>query len=719
MNIAATLQLAANHVEAGRFGEAERLYRQVLASVPEEPNALYGLGFVALMAKAYDDAARLLSATVKRAPRAGHAWLHLGDAHRYAGRLKDAIRAYEKAARLLPGDPLVHNNLGAARQESEDYQDAVFAYRRAVSLAPGDPQYLANLGAALQKLGQNAEALACCERALAVAPDYVPALLNLGNVLISEGRYEEACAPFRRAIALQPELQGPRDNLAVALARAGEMDEAAAVLEASLAHAPTPLTYKELVEALIKLERSTEAERRAREGMARFPDTPRLVVSLGEALTAQGRTEEGIAAYRRAQSLGNGEFVAASSIAFLFNAIPSARDAQRAATIAAGEALAAKPVRPGPLRPRQPEKRLRVGYVSPDFRGHSVAHFFMALIAHHDRTQVEVVCYHAAFQRDAMTERIQAAADQWVDIAQMEAEPAARRIQGDRIDILVDLAGHTGGNRLDIFARRPAPIQITYLGYPNSTGLATMDYRITDALADPEGMTDADYTETLLRLPRVFLAFSSPQDAPPVERGPVTRGEPFTFGSFNAIHKLSDFVLELWARVLEAVPDSRLLLKTLAFADAGVADRIRGKLESLGVAPERITLLGFEKERSHHLAIYHRVDVALDTFPYHGTTTTCEAMYMGVPVITLAGDTHASRVGVSLLNAVGLPELVADSPEAFVHAARRLATDRQALDALRQDLRQRLSNSPLMDGAGLARAIESVYRQVWRQACAN
>lgn len=719
MDIAATLKLAAGHMQAGQYSEAERLYRMILSVIPDEPNALYGLGFTALVRGACEEAIRFLSAAVRRLPRSGHAFLHLGDAYRYTGKLDDAMRAYKKAAKLLPGDPTVHNNLGAALQQGADYQGAVFSFRRAVNLAPEDPQFLTNLGAALHKLGQNEEAIISLKRALSLAPDHVPGLLNLGNVLMVEGKYSEACASIKRALTLQPDSRIVRDSLGAALLRAGRAEEAVACLEQDLTEAPTPLTYQELVKALMQLQRLTEAERHAREGAERFPGEHVVFGNLGDVLQQQGRLEESIAVHRHGQALSKGAVLPGGGIAFLLNALPCSHDEQKAATLAAASALEAKPIRPGPLRPRHPEKRLRIGYVSPDFRAHSVAYFFLNLIAHHDRSRVEVVCYHASFQRDAMTDQIRARADRWVDIAALDADSAARRIQSDRIDILVDLAGHTGGNRLDVFARRPAPLQVTYLGYPNSTGLTTMDYRITDTLADPVGLADDDYTETLIRLPRIFLAFSAPPGAPEVAEPPSSRGQALTFGSFNAIHKLSDVVLELWAKVLHALPDSRLLLKTSAFADDGVMARIRAKLESLGIAPGRLTLLGYEKERSHHLAIYERVDIALDSFPYGGTTTTCEAMYMGVPVITLAGDTHASRVGVSLMNAVGLPELVADKPQAFVEIAKRLADDRQGLADLRRSLRQRMEDSPLMDGAGLARAIETAYREIWRKACVS
>ncbi len=719
MDIASLLNLAGAHVQAGRYSQAEQLYRQILAANPDEPNALYGLGFVALMAKAYDDAARLIGAAVRKLPRAGQWYLTLGDALRYAGKLKDAVSAYEKAAKLMPEDSMAHNNLGAAYQESGDFKRAVAAFHRAVRLAPRDPQYLANIGAALLKLERNDEAKEYLERALAIAPDWGPALLNLGNVFLATGDFQAAVPLFRRAVATLPDLQEPRDNLAVALARNGKREEALDTLVESLAHRPTHLTYKELVDCLIKLHRPTEAETRAREGLDRFPGQVQVHTALGEALSHEGRVEEAIACYREGQRLAQDDSLLAAGIAFLLNAIPTDPTAQRAAAEAAARALAAKPVRPGPLPPRHPEKRLRIGYVSPDFRRHSVAYFFQGLLAHHDRGQVEVVCYTSNVARDEMTDRIQALADKWVDISLLTDDEAAQRIQRDGIDILVDLAGYTTGNRLGVFARRPAPIQMTYLGYPNSTGLPAIHYRITDALADAEGLTDPWYTEKLLRLPRVFLAYTAPEDAPALEPPPVARGEPLTFGSFNAIHKLSETTLDLWAGVLQRVPGSRLLLKTAEFSDEGVKERYRRLLAARGIGPERLILLGYEKERSGHLATYHRVDIALDTFPYHGTTTTCEALYMGVPVVTLVGNTHASRVGLSLLSAVGLEYLAAATPEAYAEAAAHLAGNLGELSTLRQSLRQRMSASLLMDGPTLARAIEAAYRQAWRDACAR
>ncbi len=716
MDIPSTLTLAGNHVEAGRFGEAEKLYRQILTLKPEEPNALYGLGCVALMAQAYDDAVRLLNAAVKKVPRAGHWHLTLGDALRYAGKLPEALRAYEKAAKLLPNDATVYNNLGAAYQETGDHKRALQAFRRTVDLAPHDPQYLTNLGAALQKLERNAEALACFEKALAAEPNWGPAWMNKGTVLLAEGRFEEAVPALEQAGALMPDLQEPRDNLAVALGRCGRREEAIALLEENLKRNPTPLTYQTLTRALSMEYRPPEAEKRAREGINRFPDKTALYVSLALTLTEQGRVQEGLAAYADAEGVAQEARDSSGGIAFYLNAVSVPPSEQRATAEATGRALTAKPIRPGPLPPRNPERRLRIGYLSPDFRKHSVAYFLQGLLAAHDRQQVEIFCYVANTTRDAMTERLSALADEWRDIIPLSDDEAARRIVQDKIDILVDLAGYTTGHRLGVLARRPAPVQITYLGYPSTTGLSAIDYRFTDTIADPPGLTDAWYTELLLRLPRVFLAYTPPE-APEVNMLPSLRGQALTFGSFNVIHKLSDQTLDMWAQLLATVPDSRLLLKTGSFSDVGVRDRFHRLFAERGISSERLDLRGFEKETQGHLAVYHDVDIALDTFPYNGTTTTCEALYMGVPVVTLAGETHAARVGASLLHALGLEHLVAASPDAFVETAKRLAANPAELATLRQSLRQRMADSPLMDSVGLARVIEAAYRQSWQEAC--
>ena len=327
-------------------------------------------------------------------------------------------------------------------------------------------------------------------------------------------------------------------------------------------------------------------------------------------------------------------------------------------------------------------------------------------------------CYANLPRPDPVTARLQRLVPHWRDIYKAPDAQVADRIRQDGIDILVDLAGHTAHNRLLLFARKPAPVQATWLGYPDTTGLKAMDHRLTDAHADPPGTTEHLHTEQLIRLPDCAWCFRPSEHAPPVSEPPMPRAGHITFGCFNALPKINAPLLRLWSEILLGVPGSRLLLKNAAVRDPSVQQRMRTVLEEAGVAPGRIELAGHIPEPAGHLASYGRVDIALDTFPYHGTTTTCEALWMGVPVVTLAGKTHASRVGVSLLANVGLPDLVARDPGEYVRIAAALGTDAHRLAEFRASLRERMAASPLMDATRFARNVEQAYREMWRAWCA-
>jgi predicted O-linked N-acetylglucosamine transferase (SPINDLY family) len=290
-------------------------------------------------------------------------------------------------------------------------------------------------------------------------------------------------------------------------------------------------------------------------------------------------------------------------------------------------------------------------------------------------------------------------------------------VRQDNIDILVDLSGHTGTNRLPVFARKPAPVQVTYLGYPNTTGLSTIDYRLTDAWADPPGKTERWHTETLIRLPHGFLCYRPPNATPAVAPPPVQANGHITFGSFNSLVKTTPAVVACWAHILQQVPDARLVIKNKSFRDPSVCARYQGLFAEHGIAPERLELVGWIDNLNNHLELYHRLDIALDPFPYNGTTTTCEALWMGVPVITLAGHTHAGRVGVSLLSRLDLTDLIAGDPDDYTQRAVRLAQDRATLARLRPRLRPRLQASSLCDGPAFARDVEAAYREMWRGWC--
>ena len=363
----------------------------------------------------------------------------------------------------------------------------------------------------------------------------------------------------------------------------------------------------------------------------------------------------------------------------------------------------------------EPERRLRIGYVSPNLSRHSVGYFIEPVLRAHDRDRFEVFCYYNHALADDATARMREAAHGWREIADANDDTVARMVRDDRIDILVDLAGHSKGNRLGAFARRPAPVQMTWLGYPDTTGLAAVDYRITDDQADPAPAAASRHTEMLLRIDDCFLCYAPPSDAPAVQ--PRGAGAALTFSSFNNLAKLNAETLELWGRILAGAPGSRLMLKSPALNFPDTVDRLLDSLDRAGIEAARVELRGWIGDRRHHLELYNEIDIALDTFPYNGTTTTCEALWMGVPVITRAGEVHMSRVGASLLHCAGLDQFVAHDAAAYVRLAGELARDAAARAALRAELRTRLRASPLLDHAGFTQKLEAQYRRAWRQSC--
>jgi predicted O-linked N-acetylglucosamine transferase (SPINDLY family) len=348
-----------------------------------------------------------------------------------------------------------------------------------------------------------------------------------------------------------------------------------------------------------------------------------------------------------------------------------------------------------------------------------VSYFFAPVLESHDRERFEIFCYADVAQPDAVTERLQQASDGWLRVTGLRPDAVARRIREDRIDILVDLAGHTGDNPLMVLAHRPAPVQVSWLGYPNTTGMRAVDYRLADAVVEPPGLADELSTETVVRLPHGFHCYEPPPGAPAAAPLPAPRQGHVTFGSFNDLKKTQPAVIRAWAEILNRVPGSRLLLKCSSFVDATTRDRYAKSFAEAGADPERVRMVPRVASTEEHLGLYGKIDIGLDPFPYNGTTTTCEALWMGVPVVTLRGDRHAGRVGASLLGRVGLGDWIADTKEGYVALAVSWASRRDELAALRRELRERVARSPLRDARGLTRAIEDAYRTMWRDARAR
>lgn len=525
-------------------------------------------------------------------------------------------------------------------------------------------------------------------------------------------KVEKSC---REIIRLNPASHDAHFHLGSALLFQHRPDEAREVFEAALRLSPSHgLTHFNLGVLSKSLDDAFEHFTRASE---LNPAHVEAVCGVGAALLSFGRTEEAIATLQRALQLRPADHKTRSSLLFALNYRQAddgpgiRREHDRwglCHTLNTTFSHANMP---------QPGRRLRVGYVSPDLYTHSVAFFFEPLLANHDPDAVETFCYSDVAKPDATTERLQTLATHWRLTHGISDRELADRIHADGIDILVDLAGHTNNNRLLVFSAKPAPVQVTYLGYPNTTGLAAIDYRLTDSWADPPGQSDVFHSEKLFRLPNGFLSYLPPANAPAVAPPPVTTQRHVTYGSFNHLPKITPAVVAAWATLLRATPGARLALKNHSSGSRHAREHCLQLFAENGVAPEQIVFMDRDPTLTAHLDSYGKIDIALDTFPYNGTTTTCEALYMGVPVVTLTGERHASRVGASLLSQVGATDLIAATPQEYVDRALRLAHDPDGLARRRAALRGQMVESPLCNGKRFAADIESAYREMWARWC--
>jgi predicted O-linked N-acetylglucosamine transferase (SPINDLY family) len=650
MTLDEALQLALQHHRAGRLAEAEPIYRQVLAQQPDHPDALHLLGLIAHQVGRHADARVLIE------------------------------RAIARQRATAPAD--WHLHLGEARRGAGDRSGAEAAFRAAIQLDPAFPEAYNALGQVLLDQQRIEEAAACFTRATELAPQLAQPQLNLGVARMMRGKFAEAVEPLRRAVAINPQLAPPWLNLGGALQSLRRIDEAANALERAVALEPTPHALNGL-------------------GLLRM---------------AQARIDEAIATFRRAVEL---DPTGASTHSNLLLALNYAEDVDPEEFFAEHLRWAERHERPliAERRPhaneRAPDRRLRVGYVSPDFKQHPVGLYIEPAIAGHRRDAFEVFCYSDVAAGDEVTARLQRAADVWRNISSTGDAQVAEIIRDDRIDILIDLAGHTARNRLRVFARKPAPVQVTYLGYSSTTGLAAMDYLLADAHLAPPGAHDRFATEKVVRLPHTCLCYVPPVTA--IEDGPLPahRAGYVTFASLNRLSKITARMFDGWIEIVISTPRSRLILH----ADPGRhLDALTARWRERGLSSDRLEIVG-RMSLQEYFGVHRRIDVALDPFPHNGGTTSRDALFMGVPVITLAGQQPVSRMGLSALATIGLPELAADSLERYVALATALAGDLPRLAELRRTLRPRMAASPMMDAAGYVADLEAAYRAMWRTWC--
>jgi protein O-GlcNAc transferase len=642
--------------------------------------------------------------------------------HHQAGQLAKAEGYYQHVLHAEPNHADAAHLLGVIALQVGRYEVAVDLIRQAISLNGNNPDYFSDLGNACFARGNSEAAAAACREVIRLAPARANGHCNLGTALFHLGKLDEAVVAYREALRIKPDYGEAHSNLGRALYEQGKHDAAVAAYRVALRIKPDDASaHCNVGAALHSQGKLTEAVAAYRAALQIKPEYAKAICNLGTAFADQGKLGEAVAAYGEALRLKQDYAEAGSNLLLCLNYDEQCSNAELyQAHLTWGQRhgrAAALPVTCA--NDPATERRLKIGYVSPDFRGHSVAFFLEPLLKHHDRRQIELFCYAEVSWPDAVTERFKALADHWVVTVGMSDAAIAERIRNDGIDILVDLAGHMAKNRLPVFARKPAPVQVTWLGYPNTTGLTTIDYRLVDAVTDPEGEADPFASETLLRLANCFVCYNAPRDAPAVAPPPSLKRGSITFGSFNNPTKLSAATLDVWATLLGRLPNARLLLKGRPFADATVQASFLQRLRERGVSAERVELLAWIPDGAAHLALYNRIDIALDPFPYNGTATTCEALWMGVPVVTLRSDRHAGRVGASLLAQVALTDLIADSTAEYVEIAAGWAHNPAELNDLRLSLRSRVATSPLCDAPTFATKIEGAYRAMWRRWVAN
>lgn len=612
-----------------------------------------------------------------------------GDALRDSGNAPAAIDVYLAVVAAAPDFAKGHFKLATAYDRLGRRDEAEKSYREALRQNPTYVEAFGNLGVLLFGRGDWDEAERCYRNALANNPDYFEAHVNLSKLLFIASRQLESLYFARRACALKPSSAIAIERVGRALGKLGRIGE-----------------------SLAELHRATDID----------PTAVSPWLSLGDGLQAIGRYEEADIAFVRAIAASVDDPRPRSYRAFWTNyqALPRETVWQRHREFGRWVRERLGPVMtklPTAQRP-DPDRRLRVGFVSPDFRRHSVGYFVRGGLQHLDHKEFQLFAYFDYHAEDEISATVKPMFHQWSDIFSKTDDAVFDQIREDRIDVLVDLAGLTGGNRMMLFGRRAAPVQVTYLGYPNTTGLDCIDYRLTDQWADPEGDGDEFYSETLWRLPASFLCYSAPLESPPVSDPPILENGFVTFGSFNNRIKISDECLKLWVGLLKDITDSRLVVKSIQGTEDEASRRgLLDRFVAHGIDPARVEVHAQVGELKDHLGLYSLIDMALDTFPFNGTTTTCEALWMGVPVIALAGDRHSARVGESLLNNLGLPELVARDGKDYRRIAQKLAEAPDRLAELRHGMRERMRGSPLMDSVTIGHDIGMALRGMWTRHC--
>ncbi|HTH76389.1 MAG TPA: tetratricopeptide repeat protein [Trinickia sp.] len=749
------LNAALAHHQAGRLADAKALYTRILSQQPKHADALHFTGLLACQIGQGEAGVALMRESIAVHPSPIY-YNNLGNALREMRALDEAVAAYRRAVELKADYAEAHNNLGNALRETGDAGAALTSCARAIELRPGYAEAFNNLGNALKDLNELDAAIAAYGKAIEAKPTFAEAHLNLGVALQVKGHGDAALECLRETVKLAPQLAVAHDKLAGvlmhrgdingaieaygrvaeltpesaqahntlgnALNGAGRVPEAVPCYERAIALDPAFADgYHNLANALRRLGAPERALGYARRAIELRDDTPSFHNNLGTILADLGEADAALACYRDALALNPDFGESHTCVLFGQSYVPNwSAQTHLADARYFGERMRARatpftdwPTLNGADLAAQAARRpLRVGFVSADLRKHPVGYFFESVLAQLDRARIEPIAYSNALHTDELTARIKPRFALWRHVAEMDDASLAQRIRDDRIDVLVDLSGHTGRNRLPMFAWRPAPLQVSWLGYFATTGLTEIDYLLADPHVVPPG-EESQYTERIWRLPDSYLCFTLPTERVDVAPLPALANGYFTFGCLNNHKKLNDGVIAVWSRILLATPHARLLLKNHQLGEPSIMLETFARFAAHGVDETRLLLEG-PSARDQYFSTYHRVDLALDPFPYPGGTTSVEGLWMGVPVLTRRGDRFLSHLGELVLKTVGLPEWIAADTEDYVVRAVAAASDLPALAALRAGLRERVERSPLADAPRFAAHWMTAIEQMWQ-----
>ncbi len=767
LTVQQAFDLAVQHHQAGRLADAEALYRQILAVQPRHGDALHFLGVIAGLMGQYGQAVALLGQAIEIRPDNAGAHTHLGAVYRAMGRLDEAIDSYRLALQLQPGLSSTYNDLGNALRDQGRLDDAFSAFQRAIQIKSDYPEAHNNLGNVFRDRGQLDEALAAYRQALDLDPRSLEAQCNLGNVLREQGHLDEAIAAYRTALQIAPDHAVVLCNLGIALGLQGKWDEAIAASRRALELKPDfAEAHNNLGYVLAAAGQLDEAIKAYHEALGYQPRFGLARCNLGNALKDQGQIDGAMAEYREALRNNPNYAEAWSNLLYAFLFLPGDDEATLRKEFRRWNEQFDGSVARASLphsNARHPDRRLRIGYVSPDLCDHVIGRNLRPLFHHHHRQDFHIICYSGVVKPDELTEEFRQHSDQWRNVVGVGDETLCEMIRADEVDILVDLTQHLAGNRLVALTRRPAPIQASFAGYPESAGVAAIGHRISDRYVEAEipeseigeerelrrkdsiePRIDTDETRirknprevpassapsVLIRVhpwlnstaaEQIFLIDSfwcyDPSDSEvAIHALPAQSSGRIAFGCLNNFCKVNEPMLKLWARVLKQTEDSTLTI----LADEGShRQRVLEILVREGIETPRVVFVS-PRPRRQYLELYRCLDIVLDTFPYNGHTTSLDALWMGVPVVSLAGECAVSRAGLSQLTNLGLRELVAFNEEDYVKIAVQLARDLPRLAELRSTLRPRMEKSVLMDAPRFARQIEAAYRAMWREWCAK